>query len=126
MQRNRRIKQEHDLKVQAQLNAQIDRIFSTLTQKQKNVLAKVVLLGNKDTAENNVLIYKRDESFLQLSRLIMEAIDMTSLRDGMSFTRSFIQQDHQHHFDLVRIDPYLLQLIEAYIHDNNISIRYEQ
>lgn len=117
---------EQQNRVNARFQAQIDRIFCTLTNDQKDVLATVVLLGKRDTSENNVFIYQRDSNFLRNSQLVLNAQNLVSYRDGMDFTRTFIQQEHQNHFDLVRIDPYLLQLIETDIKERNLTQKYEQ
>lgn len=123
----RRNKEKSDL-ANAKFNAKVERIYHSMTDEQKKLVAHLVLFGKPDKSELATFFYSK-ELFYQdkLWRLIVDCENATSFhQDGyFDFQSSLVHHVDEYNHVVVHFDPYFLELIQQYIKDNNITI-YEQ
>lgn len=123
----RRNKEKSDL-ANAKINAKVERIYHSMTDEQKKLVAHLVLSGKPDKSElatffySKVLIHQD-----KLWRLIVVCENATSFhQDGyFDFQSSLVHHVDEYNHVVVHFDPYFLELIQQYIKGNNITI-YEQ
>lgn len=108
--------------------ALVSPIFQGLSEKSKQNLAYIVLKGEKDLVYSNRFIFKHDPDYQSKTYFALyQAREATSFDGNGIFSRSLVIIEELNESSSVVIDDVLLEFINKYISDNNITLSsYEQ
>ena len=110
-------KEKHEAERKEARNIEISRMFNGLTENNKKILAYILLKGKKDDYNYNILYFTpySDDSFH-----VQQAVDISKIfRDFWGNGDDCIWIKHYTDTLAATIDPYLYDLVKAYIDENN-------
>ena len=122
------IQQRENEKKRIENLAEVSHIFLGLSEENKHNLAYIVLKGEKDMVYSNRFIFKHTpEYFSKIYFVLSRAQEATTFDgDGISY-RTLVFLNELYDSTTVEIHGILLEFINQYIKDNNITLSsYEQ